>query len=153
MPDASELTPAVAKTVGETCIGTSVQRAARSLSRLYDAAFRPLGISGWQFSLLMNLARPKPPTIKELAEALALDASTVTTNVKLLERRGLVAVQADPSDRRIRRVTLTGEGRKLLADAVPRWEEAQKASLARLNQVELGSFRKAIAALAERGSD
>ncbi|MGH1570331.1 MarR family winged helix-turn-helix transcriptional regulator [Methylobacterium sp. P31] len=149
MPDAFELTPAIAKVVGETCIGTSVQRAARNLSRLYDAAFRPLGISGWQFSLLMNLARPKPPTVKELAEALALDASTVTTNVKLLERRNLVVVQVDASDRRVRRVTLTDEGRTLLAEAVPRWEEAQKASLARLAQIELGPFRKAMSALAE----
>ena len=149
MPESLELTPTVAKVIDETCIGTSVQRAARSLSRLYDAAFRPLGLTGWQFSLLMNLARPTPPTVNELAEALALDASTVTTNIKLLERRGLVAVQVDDADRRARRVTLTDEGRALLTQALPRWEEAQKASVERLSQIELGLFRKAMAALSE----
>ncbi|MGY2050244.1 MarR family winged helix-turn-helix transcriptional regulator [Methylobacterium sp. JK268] len=143
------LTPALAKAIGETCIGTSVQRAARSLGRLYDAAFRPLGLSGWQFSLLMNLARPTPPTVSDLAEFLALDASTVTTNVKLLERRGLLAVEVDAADRRARRIRLTEAGRALLEEALPRWEEAQAASLARLREIDPGLVRGALSGLSD----
>ncbi|GLS44916.1 MarR family winged helix-turn-helix transcriptional regulator [Methylobacterium brachythecii] len=144
-----EITPDLARMVGEACIGTRIQRAARSVSRVYDAAFRTVGISGWQFTLLMTLAGPETPTINELAARLSLDPSTATTNLKVLERRGLVAVGVDESDRRVRRLTLTEAGRALIAEALPRWEEAQKESLGRLSAGEIGVLRKALAALAE----
>ncbi len=149
MAVSAENTPDLARRVGEACIGTRVQRAARGVSRVFDTAFRAVGISGWQFTLLMTLAGPKPLTINELAVHLSLDPSTATTNVKVLERRGLVAVGVDESDKRVRRLTLTEAGRALLTEALPCWEQAQKDSLGRLSASEVGVLRKALAALAE----
>ena len=61
-----------------------------------------------------------------VSAVLAMDRTTVTANLKPLERRGLVVVAVDPSDRRSRRLSLTAAGRKLLAEALPLWERTQQ---------------------------
>jgi DNA-binding MarR family transcriptional regulator len=102
-----------------------VQRAARAVARRYDEVLRPLGLTNGQFSLLMSLNRPEPPTMGQVSAVLAMDRTTVTANLKPLERRGLVEVQVDEKDRRSRRLKLTSAGRRLLAEAMPLWEKAQ----------------------------
>jgi DNA-binding MarR family transcriptional regulator len=109
--------------VKDHCLCLHAQRAARRLSRRFDEAFRPLGITSGQFSLLNALYRPKPPTIGAVAEVLALDRSTVSANLKPRERLGAVSVTVDPDDRRGRRAGLTDAGRALLARATPIWIE------------------------------
>jgi DNA-binding MarR family transcriptional regulator len=83
---------------------------------------RPLGLTNGQFSLLMSLNRPEPPDMASVASLLAMDRTTLTAAVKPLERRGLLKVTADGSDRRVHRLKLTPEGMTLLASAVPVWE-------------------------------
>jgi DNA-binding MarR family transcriptional regulator len=61
-----------------------------------------------------------------VANFLAMDRTTLTAALKPLERRGLVRVSPDPSDRRSRILILTDEGRELLASAVPTWESTHK---------------------------
>ena len=109
--------------VAETCLCLHAQRAARALARIFDTALRPFGLSNGQFSLLMALNRPKPPTIGELAPFLAMDRTSLTASLKPLERRGLVRVQADTADRRSRRIAITAEGVALLQAALPTWRE------------------------------
>jgi DNA-binding MarR family transcriptional regulator len=107
--------------IRDHCLCLHAQRAARALSRRFDVAFRPLGITSGQFSLLNAVNRPKPPTIGAVAEVLAMDRSTVTANLKPLERMGAVTVTVDPDDRRGRRAGLTDAGRALLTRATPVW--------------------------------
>jgi DNA-binding MarR family transcriptional regulator len=109
--------------VRDTCLCLATQRAARALARRFDDAFRPLDLTNGQFSLLMALNRPKPPSIAPLAEFLAMDRTTLTAALKPLERRGLITVTVDPDDRRSRLMRLTGRGRNLLAKALPVWKE------------------------------
>ncbi len=108
--------------VRDTCLCLHLQRAARAVGRRFDDALRSLDLTNGQFSLLMALNRPEPPTVGNLAQVLAMDRTTVTANLKPLERRGLVAVKPDPADRRTRRLALTAAGRDLLAAAVPLWK-------------------------------
>jgi DNA-binding MarR family transcriptional regulator len=110
--------------VRDHCLCLHVQRAARALARRFDAALRPLGLTNGQFSLLMALNRPLPATMAQVAEVLAMDRTTLTAALKPLARRGLLAVTVDPDDRRGRRMTLTREGRALLAAAVPVWKRS-----------------------------
>jgi DNA-binding MarR family transcriptional regulator len=109
--------------IRDHCLCLHAQRAARTLSRRFDEAFRPLGITSGQFSLLNAMNRPAPPTIGAVAQVLAMDRSTVTANLKPLERMGAVVVSVDPDDRRGRRAALTDAGRALLARATPVWVE------------------------------
>ena len=110
--------------VRDTCLCLHVQRAARTLARCFDQALRPLGLTNGPFSLMMSLNRPEAPSLGSVSTLLAMDRTTLTANLKPLERRGLVAVSVDPEDRRSRRLALTPAGRALLAAAVPIWREA-----------------------------
>jgi DNA-binding MarR family transcriptional regulator len=103
-----------------------VQRAARALARRFDEALRPFELTNGQFSLLMSLNRPEPPPMGPVASLLAMDRTTLTAALKPLERRELVQVLPDPSDRRSRILKLTDRGRDLLARAVPAWQRAHE---------------------------
>lgn len=107
--------------IRDHCLCLHAQRAARTLSRRFDEAMRPVGITSGQFSLLNGLNRPEPPTIGAVATLLAMDRSTVTANLKPLERMGAVVMAVDAKDRRGRRAALTDVGRALLAAATPIW--------------------------------
>ena len=108
--------------VRDTCLCLSAQRAARALARRFDDALRPLGLTNGQFSLLMSLNRPEPPTIGAVADLLAMDRTTLTAALKPLEKRRLVALTTDPGDRRSRRLVLTQDGLALLKQALPVWK-------------------------------
>jgi len=114
--------PEIARSVAEACLCLHVQRAARALARHFDDVFRPLEITSGQYSLLMSLNRPAP-TMGDTAEFLAMDRTTLTAALKPLERRGLVRVAADESDRRVKRLSLTPAGNALLAKAYALWEK------------------------------
>ena len=109
--------------VRDRCLCLAAQRAARALARRFDDAFRPLGLTNGQFSLLMALNQPKPPSMGPLADFLAMDRTTLTAALKPLERRGLIRIAVDPGDRRGRLLMLTAKGRKLLVRALPVWRE------------------------------
>lgn len=111
--------------VRDTCLCLHVRRAARATARRYDEALRPVGLTSGQFSLMMALNRPAAPALGEVARLLAMDRTTLTANLKPLERRGLVSVNEDPADKRSRRLALTEAGREVLAAAVPLWRQAQ----------------------------
>jgi DNA-binding MarR family transcriptional regulator len=107
--------------VRDTCLCLHLQRAARALARRFDDAMRPLGLTSGQFSMMMALNRPEPPSIGSVASLLSMDRTTLTAALKPLQRRRLVTVMVDAGDRRSRRLRLTPAGRALLARAVPVW--------------------------------
>jgi DNA-binding MarR family transcriptional regulator len=113
--------------VRDTCLCLHLQRAARAVARHFDELMRPAGLTSGQFSLLMSLNRADPPTMRSVAELLAMDRTTLTANLKPLERRGLVRIRVDKADRRNRRLVLTAKGRAALAAALPAWEEGHAA--------------------------
>lgn len=107
--------------VRDTCLCLHTQRAARALARRFDIALKPVGITSGQFSLLMALNRPKPANLASVAALLGMDRTTVTANLKPLDRQHLVRTAADPDDGRFRLLHLTQAGRRTLANAVPIW--------------------------------
>lgn len=123
MSNAEPVTRHATLEVRDTCLCLHVQRAARSLARRFDAAFRPLGLTNGQFSLMMALNRPTPPAIGDVARLLGMDRTTLTAALKPLERRGLVSVERHTDDRRSRVLRLTPAGRALLAEALPIWRD------------------------------
>jgi DNA-binding MarR family transcriptional regulator len=102
-----------------------VRRADRILSRLYDDALRPSGLTATQYALLSRLAAA-PPSIPHgrLAAGLAMAGATLSHNLAPLARDGLVRVEPG-DDRRTRNVAITAEGRAALDRAFPLWRSAQ----------------------------
>lgn len=147
MSKATKLPFATTLLVRDTCLCLHVQRAARALARRFDDALRPVGLTNGQFSLLMSLNRPDPPTMGAVAGLLAMDRTTLTAALKPLERRGLVKVAADPMDRRSRRLRLTPAGMALLVRAVPIWESTHAEVERLLDGADPPHFRTSLRAL------
>jgi DNA-binding MarR family transcriptional regulator len=142
------ITEQEAKRVGQSCVCLSVQQAARVVGRMFDDALRPLEITNWQFSLLMVVAGLDRPSITALASQLSTDRTTITANLKPLERRGLVAVGRDEADARARRVHLTPAGGRLAKSAFEIWKGVNREATRKLDGLGLDEFRRALAALA-----
>ncbi|GAB4519435.1 MAG: MarR family winged helix-turn-helix transcriptional regulator [Amphiplicatus sp.] len=138
--------------VRDHCLCLHAQRAARALARRFDAAFRPLGLTNWQFSLLMSLNRPRAPSISDVAALLGMDRTTLTANLKPLARRGLVEIKIDPQDRRGRRLMLTNAGRRLLSAAVPIWERTHEEVERPLSRTAARSVCAGLRALSDAGA-
>ncbi len=134
--------------VRDHCLCLAAQRVARTLARRFDEALRPLGLTSGQFSLLMSLNQPAPPSIGSIASLLAMDRTTLTANLKPLERRGLVETKVDPADRRGRLLILTAPGRKLLENALPIWQRTHGEVDGLLRQTDADVVREGLRALA-----
>ena len=107
------------------CVSYRLRRAARKAARFYDDALRPSGLRNTQFTLLASLNRLGETSIGDLSEELAIDGTTLTRNLEILVRRGLVENIA-AEDARVRNVRLTGLGKETYEEAVPLWREAQQ---------------------------
>src|SRR3954469_8623422 len=91
---------AATRHVHDHCLCFAAQRAARALARRFDEALRPAGLTSGQFSLLMSLNQPQPPSVGSIARLLGMDRTTLTANLKPLERQGLMETAVDPADGR-----------------------------------------------------
>jgi DNA-binding MarR family transcriptional regulator len=96
----------------------------------------------------MSLNRPEPPTIGSVAALLAMDRTTLTANLKPLERKGLLSISVDPDDRRGRRLALTEAGRAVLATALPIWTRTHDEVEAPFGPGEADRLRASLSALA-----
>ena len=115
-----------ARDIGNVCMGLHIRRAARRITRVYDDALAPVGLTIGQFSLLTLLAGQENWGMQPLADVLGTDRTSLTASLKPLERRQLVETRSDASDRRLRHLALTPAGRQLLAEAEPFWNSAQR---------------------------
>ncbi len=106
------------------CMVTNTRKAARAVTRRYDAYARPFGITSTQFSLMGVLLASGGQAVSELAEQRGFERTTLTRNLDRLEAMGLVTSQpADSGNRRL--CMLTEKGRALLDQMLPAWRKAQ----------------------------
>jgi DNA-binding MarR family transcriptional regulator len=132
------------------CNCAALRKASRRLSQFYDSALAASGLKSTQFAILAEIERrtDRPPTIRELAEALVMDQSTVGQNLRPLERDGLVSLEQDAADRRRRHVKLTREGVSQIAVARPLWLEAQSRFEDRIGEQAATDLRAALLEIA-----
>ncbi|WP_105371766.1 MarR family transcriptional regulator [Neorhizobium huautlense] len=133
--------------VRDTCLCLHVQRAARALARRFDTAMKPIGLTNGQFSLMMALNRPQPATMGQVASVLAMDRTTLTAALKVLERRGLVKSENDPKDRRGKLLKLTADGMSMLSAALPIWKRVHAEIDAELGDGGSEGLRKRLVAV------
>jgi DNA-binding MarR family transcriptional regulator len=107
------------------CHCLAARRHARAITRLFERKLRPHGLRATQFSVLAALALKGPTPVKELAETLGLERTTLTRIGAVLERNGWVSA-AQSEDARQRPFRLTRAGRRKLEAAFPAWKEAQE---------------------------
>ena len=106
------------------CVCNTLRMVARVVTQLYDDCLRPSGLRVTQFSILAAIARLGEASLKRLEEELAIDQTTLTRSLSLLERGGVIERASHP-DGRIKAMRLTARGRRALDEARPMWAQAQ----------------------------
>lgn len=112
--------------VPDQCHCSVIRKAARHVTQHYDRHLAPAGVTVTQFGILSRLDRYGPMTVNQLAARLGMDRTTLGRILKPLEREGLVAIAADPDDRRRRALSVTPAARNRLERARPLWWVAQE---------------------------
>ena len=109
------------------CNAPALRKASRRLTQLYDTALEPTRLRSTQFAILVELADQStdPPTLAELADALATDRSSLGHNLRPLEREGLVVLREGAADRRRRHIALTSKGKAKYREGLRPWQVAQ----------------------------
>jgi DNA-binding MarR family transcriptional regulator len=110
----------------EVCNCSALRQAARRVTRLYDDALAPTGLSVNQFSILARLGHVGPSTIQDLSRLLVMDRSTLGHLLRPLEKRGLTSLHVSEEDGRSRVAALTPAGRAAVARGRPLWDGAQR---------------------------
>ena len=130
----------------EACAVSNARLAARRLTQFLTDRMKASALSVAQFGLMAQIAAASDDSLGALAQRTGLDPSTLSRNLQLLEREGLVEMAADEADSRRRAVWLTEEGARRLESALAEWRKAH-AELAAL--VDVGAVRR-IAKATER---
>lgn len=130
----------------ENCVAANIGKAHRIVSRIYEDAFREIGVSSPQFAVLVSLMIAPGSSAGDLAESLSADPSTVSRNTELLIQRGLIRMEPG-ADRRVRTYFLTADGTSAVRNGVPRWKNAQRTALHRIGRRQWRFVRKALKAL------
>ena len=106
------------------CLVLNTRMAARAVTRRYDKALRPFGITAAQFSILTSMVARPERSVTDMAKSIAIDRTTLSRNLDLLVRKGLVSGhEADKGNGRL--VALTNEGNDLVQKLLPQWRQAQ----------------------------
>jgi DNA-binding MarR family transcriptional regulator len=114
----------IAESTAAACISTRVRQLSRIVTRVYDDALRPLGITASQFTLLTQLAQQDGITAVEIGHTLDIEKSTLSRNLKRLLALGLLTMDP-PAGRRGRGLHLTPKGESIIKQAYPVWMDAQ----------------------------
>ena len=134
------------------CVCGSVRKAARAVTKVYDDALRPAGIRITQLGILGVAVRIGPVTVTQLAEATMTDRTTLTRNLKVLEQKDFIRIEAG-NDQREREITVTSQGREALSIAYPIWKEVQSKVIKSLGEDRWNVLRDGLAAVTSLGKD
>lgn len=109
------------------CSATSLRKASRRVTLLYDGVLAPAGLTVTQYGLLAELVRKgnSPPTVTELAKSMVMDRSGLLHTLGPLIRDGYISLVVNPVDGRSRQVVITQEGKALQRKASLLWSRAQ----------------------------
>ena len=135
------------------CTNANLRKATRAVTQIYDAALQPAGLRATQFALLGALAKRGEMPLTQLAEALVMDRTTLTRNLKPLVGKGLIQIGVG-ADQRVRSISLTEEGRHAVKEAAAYWRKAQSRLVKGLGQERWRSLLDDLAAavaIAQKG--
>ncbi len=115
------------------CLCSTFRRTSRALTQLYERELRPLGLRATQFTILQVLSRAGEVPQGRLGKMLAMDSTTLTRTLEIMERNGWI-VERRGEDRRERWLSLAKAGETLLSRALPVWDELQSRLRQRLGE-------------------
>ena len=109
----------------QNCACFNIRKSARVITKHYDDALQSLELKPTQFTILAVLSGVDAITVTDLADYMILDRTTLTRNLRPLEKQGMIKTVAG-EDRRTRMISLSKKGLNKLEKAIPLWKQAQK---------------------------
>jgi DNA-binding MarR family transcriptional regulator len=119
---AKSITPDI---IGENCFNSRLRLLNRVVSKIYNDALRPHGLTASQLNILVLIARRTQVSPADVCNRLKMDISTLSRNVDRMKAQGWIIVETDPDDARAHSLRLSAQGRRLIEKSSPAWEEAQ----------------------------
>lgn len=109
----------------DDCFALRLKKISEDMMRYYTEVMAPCGVTPSQYIIIYRIQELEGASMKEVADALHLDKSTLARTVKPLEKKGLIYNQARPNSRRYQ-LAVTEEGRKVLREGGQLWQGAQQ---------------------------
>lgn len=128
------------------CTCFQLRRAARRVSQVYDRHLAAAELSLNAYSILRRSSEPRP--LGELADALGMDRTTLTRNLKPLLEAGLLSA-APGVDSRQRQVQISAAGKRRLQKAFPLWQQAQQEVETRFGSARTTTLNQQLEALTQ----
>ncbi|WP_062430413.1 MarR family winged helix-turn-helix transcriptional regulator [Herbidospora daliensis] len=122
--------------------GWSMSVVLRRWQQFAEETFKDLPHGSRGFHLLSVVVHEEVRTQGALATRLAVDRTVLTYVIDDLEKAGLIERQADPRDRRARRIVATEQGRKVQAAGEERMADAEEHVLGGLTEDQREAFRE-----------
>lgn len=118
----------IARHMSQECVARRLRQVNRTITRLYDEALRPYGLTVNQLNILAVVISEKQIRPGQLGQALGMEKSTVSRTVDRMEKKGWLKVTSG-SDSRTQNLTATAQGQQLLLTVTPIWDELQSGVL------------------------
>lgn len=138
--------PSSYQNINAQCCCFSLRKVTRAITQFYDRHLEPADLRATQFTLLIELSSATGKTLTEMAEGLVMDRTTLTRNLKPLEKAGFITT-VKLADRRSKGYALTDRGRQAIEKGVPLWEKAQQALVGQLSKDRYDHIQEELTAL------
>ena len=124
------------------CVGNALRKATRIVSRAYDEALAPLGLTIGQFSIMAHIETMTTPSVQTLADKLEMNQSALSRGLRPLEQAGFVISCPDETDRRRRFLALSNQGREKFNTAANTWKRVQDHFSQHFGEEQLAALRR-----------
>jgi DNA-binding MarR family transcriptional regulator len=124
MQNSTVTLPSVTRSSLQGCTNLRLRQLTRRVTQHYDAELAKAGLKTTQYSLLSHVVKLGPIRPSDLAQAMKMDASTLTRNLKPLLISGWVQL-GEGADGRSRLIQITESGQDKRQEAKARWKSAQ----------------------------
>jgi DNA-binding MarR family transcriptional regulator len=130
------------------CPAFNIRAASRVITQLFDEILKPTGLQITQFAVLVGVVSLDSPSISQLAKGLVMDRTTLTRNLKPLEKEGLIKITSG-DDKRNHFVKITPKGKSAMEKTLPYWEKARTVVSEEFGQKHLDGLLKDLANVRE----
>lgn len=130
------------------CACTSVRRAARVLTRTYDASLASSGMNITQFAVMRAIRRHPDEPLTRVAEDLAMDKTSLYRELTNAQRKKWITIRKDV-DGRSRNAVITEKGQNAMAKVDPDWANIQTGVVDRFGREKWKAFTAELKRLTE----
>jgi DNA-binding MarR family transcriptional regulator len=129
--------------MARNCLATRVRMLSRTITRIYDAALRPHGLTISQLGILSVLHNLQPAPSNKVATYLSMEISTLSRNAHLMEGEGWITIErSEHGNGRV--LSLTADGAEKLNEATSAWARAQEDAKALLGAEDAGTITQLV---------